>query len=362
MYFLLILPSLALFFTVLNFFTMRTVKPLTKSPDNFQSVSLLLPMRNEESNAADVLTSVLNQKLLTSPEILVLDDASSDNTAYIVQQVQSQNPSHISLYTSEQLPHGWLGKNWACYQLAEKAAGKYLVFVDADVRLHPTAVASSISEMEKLGLDYFSPHPREVALTFFEKLIQPLLQWSWMASVPLRLSEKLKRASMVIANGQFFIAKRDAYFSCGGHKHIAGEVLDDLELARLLMRHGFKGAVGDASSLAECRMYTSSKELIEGYSKSLWRAFGGLGGTFIACILLLCVGVFPLVFTLTGSAYGFIGYCLTSISIAISAAKTKSSFLASTLHPISFLLLLFLILRSNILHTQGKLQWKAREI
>jgi hypothetical protein len=61
-------------------------------------------------------------------------------------------------------PAGWLGKPWACAQLAAAARGTTLVFVDADVTLAPHAVAATVALLRAgSGLDCVSPYPRQLA-------------------------------------------------------------------------------------------------------------------------------------------------------------------------------------------------------
>ena len=67
-------------------------------------------------------------------EIFVFDDQSTDNTAKIVKEC-AQSDTRVKLLQSGGLPKGWLGKNYACYQLAQQAKGSYYLFIDADVRL-----------------------------------------------------------------------------------------------------------------------------------------------------------------------------------------------------------------------------------
>ena len=280
------LCAMALIITVANVINMRVVG--LKGAENVsESVDVLIPMRNEEANVEACLKAVLNSELLDSPNVYVLDDASSDETGKLI------NEFKVNKLSGTQLPAGWLGKLWACHNLSQAGTGKYLVFIDADVRLHPYAIASAITKMNKFGWDFISPYPRQIAGSFLEKLIQPLLQWSWIASVPLRIAELFPNRSMTIANGQFFIVKRSAYEKSGGHAAIPGEVLDDLELARLLVSKGIKGGVADGSSVATCRMYKSNSELINGYTKSLWKAFGGQLGTIVAIFILVMTGVLP---------------------------------------------------------------------
>jgi glycosyltransferase involved in cell wall biosynthesis len=306
-------------------------------------------MRNEEENVEGCIKSVMNSELLETSRVFVLDDGSSDSTSQLISQFK------VEKLTGTPPPAGWLGKVWACHNLAQSGSGKYLVFIDADVRLHPYAIASAITKMNKFGWDFISPYPRQISGSLLEKLIQPLLQWSWLASVPLRITEKFPNRSMTIANGQFFIVKRTAYNTSGGHAAIPDEVLDDLELARLLISKGFKGGVADGSAVASCRMYKSNSQLIDGYTKSLWKAFGGRTGTAVAILLLFFTGISP--YLGIGAPASFI-----FLSRVLAAIKTRSNPAYAFLHPISIVILLYLITLSSARKSRGTLIWRGRTI
>ena len=342
------LCAFALVITLANVINMRVVG-LKGATRVGETVDVLIPMRNEEENVEGCLKSVLNSELLEVSKVYVLDDGSSDSTAELIGQFK------VDKLIGTQPPAGWLGKVWACHNLAQVGSGKYLVFIDADVRLHPYAIASSITKMNKFGWDYISPYPRQISGSFLERLIQPLLQWSWLASVPLRIAEKFPNRSTTIANGQFFIVKRSAYNTSGGHASIPNEVLDDLELARLLISKGFKGGVADGSAVASCRMYKNNSQLIDGYTKSLWKAFGGQFGTLIAIFLLYFTGISP--YLGIGAPASFI-----FLSRVLAAIKTRSNPAYAFLHPISILVLLYLIVLSSIRKSRGTLQWRGRAI
>jgi len=342
------LCAIALIITVVNIINMRVVG-LKGATTVSETIDVLIPMRDEEENVEACLKSVLNSELLEASKVYVLDDGSSDSTGQLISEFK------VNKLTGTPLPSGWLGKVWACHNLAQSGSGKYLVFMDADVRLHPYAIASSITRMNKFGWDFISPYPRQIAGSFLEKLIQPLLQWSWLASIPLRLAEKFPNRSMTIANGQFFIVKRSAYEKSGGHAEISGEVLDDLELARLLVSHGFKGGVADGSAVASCRMYKSNAQLIDGYTKSLWKAFGGQLGTVVAILLLFFTGISP--YLGIGAPASFI-----FLSRVLAAIKTRSNPAYAFLHPISIVLLIYLITLSSIRKSRGTLTWRGREL
>ena len=353
---LLLLSAIPLVFTLLNALTIRVVK--SKDARQITSdVSILIPMRNEEKNARGVISAILASKFLENSEILVLDDHSSDQTAEILHQYPL-----IKTLSGTELPAGWLGKNFACHQLVAHSSGDYLIFVDADVRLSPLAISAAITTMERFDWQFISPYPCQIAQSFFERLIQPLLQWSWLSSVPLRFAERATFPSMVIANGQFLIVKRAAYLAVGGHKTIRHEVLDDLELARLLVKNGYKGGVAEGSAIADCRMYANRTEVFNGYSKSLWRAFGSPFGALASALFLFATGVLPLLLALSGFRSAWIAYFLLVLSRYVAAARTRSTPSTALLHPLAILTLLYLIARSWYLKSRGQLLWRGRSV
>ena len=353
---LILLTAIPLLFTLLNSFTVRVVR-IRDAKMIDPSVSILIPMRNEAANVDGVLATALASTLLRTWDITVLDDQSNDATA-----AQLQNYPHVKTISGSELPGDWLGKNFACHQLVANSTGDYLVFVDADVRVSPRAIAAAITDMEAYGWDFISPYPRQIAITFLERLIQPLLQWSWLSSVPLRFAERGKFASMIIANGQFLIIKRSAYIKVDGHKSIRHEVLDDLELARLLVRNGFKGGVADGSEVAACRMYDNPADLVSGYTKSLWRAFGSPTGALMASLFLLITGVVPIFLALTGYRIAWLGYFLVVLSRYLAAARTRGAPSTALLHPLAILTLVFLIGKSWHQKLTGQLMWRGRSV
>ena len=347
------LSVLALALVIFNSLTIRVIK---NSPTKVSgSVSVLIPMRNEEENVKGCLSSVLAQKGLDTLEVIAIDDGSTDNTSNEIKVFPS-----VELISGEKLPDKWLGKLWACQQLAEKSSGDYLVFVDADVRLSDYAVANSISKMG--NWDFISPYPRQLTSGFVQKIFQPLLQWSWLSSVPLLIAQKYSIKSMAVANGQFLIIKRDAYFKSGAHAGIKTEVLDDLMLARNLLKQGYKGGVAEASNIATCHMYKNKMELFKGYQKSLWKAFGSVPGTILAIALLIVTGILPIISTALGSTSGLAAFGLITLSRMISSLRTGSLPNSAIFHPLAILMLLGLILFSWFGKLTNTITWRDRTV
>jgi len=327
-----------------------------------EKVALLIPARNEELNIKACLESVLTQKNLNNFTVYVLDDSSTDGTNQILREIAATEP-RLSILRGRDLPEGWTGKNSACWQLANAAQeSDYLVFVDADVRLRNDAVTKSINALRRLQWKFICPYPRQIARSWSEWLIQPLLQWSWITTLPLRIAERSLRPELTAANGQFFIVETGAYFTAGGHKAIHEEVLDDIHLARQMKRNGFRGNVIDGSSISSCRMYRSWHELRDGYTKSLWSAFGSIPGALLVIIFLISLYIFPALIALAGYSWGVSLLLFAFISRLMAAIRSQSSITSALAHPMAISLLCYLIVRSWWLKRKNRLEWKARSL
>ncbi|HUW87986.1 MAG TPA: glycosyltransferase family 2 protein [Candidatus Paceibacterota bacterium] len=354
---LLLLPSIIILISFTNKFSLIRLKNAEKiSPF---AITVLVPLRNEEKNVEAVVASLKKQRGLPHFNIVLIDDNSTDQTRRLCSEAIS-NDSRFSLLVGSKLPKEWLGKPFALKQGLELCDSELIILIDADVRLKENAIAEAATLFAAKGLDFISVYPKEIALTWSERLIQPLLQWSWLASVPLKVAEHSSRQSLAIANGQFFLLRKSSLLAVGGFDSICDAVIDDIALARVFLRNGFHGTVVDGSRVAECRMYQSWEELRNGYSKSLPVAFGGWFGSSLVVILLFLTGVLPLAFALTGSTVGIASLSLIYLSRLLSARITGGRWIDAIAHPLSSLLLIYMIVRSW--RTRGKILWKGRAI
>ncbi len=325
-----------------------------------EPVSVLLPMRDEAHRLEPCLRAVLDQTGLADLEVLVLDDGSSDGTGEAVRRVAGDR---ARLLTGPPLPPGWLGKPHACQELADAAGATVLVFVDADVVLAPDAVARAVRLLRSAGLDLVSPYPRQLAVGWLGRLVQPLLQWSWLTFLPVRLAERSRRPSLAAAGGQFLVVDAAAYRAAGGHTSVRGEVLDDVALLRALKRAGRRGVVADGTALATCRMYGDARELTDGYAKSLWSAFGSPAGALGVAALLGWLYLLPPAAMLRGSPAGAAGYAAAVAGRIVAARATGGRALPDALaHPVSVVAVLALLAESWRRRATGSVTWKGRRL
>jgi glycosyltransferase involved in cell wall biosynthesis len=344
--------------TVINHFVLIR----SKATEVKAKVAILIPARDEEHSITYAVKSALSQELLEQFEVVVLDDASTDGTA---EKLAALAHPKLRVISGElELPQGWLGKNWACHRLSESVEADYFVFIDSDVTLEPKAVASAIAALTSNQLHLVSPYPRQLAPTLLARIVQPLLQWSWLTTVPLRATRNSLRPSLAVANGQFLVCRVDSYLASGGHEAIKGKVLDDIELLRSFYRNGFTGCVIDGSNIATCKMYESNQALVSGYSKSLWNAFGGPIGSLFVNVFFLFVYVFPLIgFFVDAAALAALGLTFGTIGRLVSAQTSNGRKLPdSLLHPISILTFNALNLISWWRHLAGTNTWKSRDL
>ncbi|MBK6763653.1 MAG: glycosyltransferase [Micrococcales bacterium] len=316
-------------------------------------ISVLVPARDEAGRIGPTLRSL--QALEGVHEILVLDDDSSDATADVVAAAGLD-----VIHGDGGPPRGWLGKPWACQRLAQASHGDILVFLDADVQLRPDAARAAAGLLA--DVDLVCPYPHQQVNSPLQVLVQPLLQWSWLSFLPLRLAERSSHPLLSAGNGQFLVVRRDAYFAAGGHAAVRDQVLEDLALVRRFKATGHTVAMADGTDLADCRMYADDRELIEGYTKSLHDAFGPATVVLLAALYVAP----PVVALLTRDRLtrwlGLAGYGAAVMGRVAVARRMRQPVWACVLHPLSILALIGIRERSVQAHRRGTITWRGRSI
>lgn len=349
---------------------MRLIRrPRDESVTIHERVSVLVPARDEAARITPTLRSLLAQEGLPDMEILILDDGSTDGTGDIVRQVVGSDPRVKVIDGPDDLPPpGWLGKSWACHRLAQEATGDILVFIDADVQLSARAIASTVHQMRQGGLDLLSPYPRQIAVSTAERVTQPLVVWSWVTALPIRITERSHYPSMSAAVGQFLVVDARAYRISGGHAAIADLILEDVGVLRALKRAGFRGAPADGSAVAACRMYTSWPEIYDGYTKSVWSAVQPTPVAYALVTVMALAYVAPPVFAILGPGratriWGMTGYASGVLGRYVVARRTGERLWPDVLaQPASVATFAALIMSSLRRHRAGNLTWRGRPL
>lgn len=254
-------------------------------------VAIIVPARDESLNIGPCLRSLLAQQYPAERlRIIVVNDDSSDDTAQIVAALASGD-ARLTLLSTPPLPPGWNGKAHACWIGAAAAAAggaDWLCFIDADMRAQGELVASAVEAATAGRIDLLSLAPRHELKSFAERLILPCGLYL------LGFAQDLRRiqapdSGEVVATGQFMLLARDAYEAVGGFAAVRGEICEDVALARLLKRRGYRVLLQDGSEMLATRMYTGWGTLWPGIAKNLIEMLGGPGRTLATALIAVAL-------------------------------------------------------------------------
>jgi glycosyltransferase involved in cell wall biosynthesis len=247
-------------------------------------VSVLVPARNEERNVGACLDS-LSRQTVPGLEIIVIDDGSTDRTPSIL-DAAARWDARVRILRVDGPPPGWTGKNFALDAGVAVARGEWLCFTDADTVHAPESIGRAVGFAEAHGLALLSLTSRQLTGSFWERVIQPVVfglldQWFPLARVNDPASP------LAAANGIFIVMSRAAYQAAGGHRAVAGEILEDVALARRVKAGGGRIAFVDGADLVAARMYTDLAAIRRGWTKNLYRLRGRRPLGAVASILEL---------------------------------------------------------------------------
>lgn len=252
----------------------KRVRPATGSmlcePEVVDRISLLVPMRNEARRLSTSLPGLLAQHV---DELILLDDESTDDCATLARALLADHPG-ARVVAGSPAPPGWVGKNWACHQLASQATGAVLVFCDADVSLAPGAVTAVVAEMRAQRAEVFSVFPRQLAATLGEQLITPLIDDVLLCFLPFGLLS-MDVPSAATANGSLLAFSRVAYNYLGGFATVRDSIVEDVAIARHARAEGLKLGLALGGEAVQTRMYTGYGEVVRGLSRGLLPVAGG---------------------------------------------------------------------------------------
>jgi hypothetical protein len=336
-------------------------------------VSILIPARDEEEAIGPCVEAALATQD-AEVEVIVLDDGSQDGTAAVVDQIARRDP-RVRLESAPALPPGWCGKQHACFALSRLARHDLLLFIDADVRLRPGAVAAAVGAMRATDADLVSGFPRQETGSFLEKLLIPLIHFVLLCYLPMRRMRSSPSPAYAAGCGQFFLARRTTYEKIDGHSAIRQSLHDGLKLPRAFRKAGFRTDLFDASYLADCRMYQGSAATWRGLAKNATEGMASpaaiipwtvllLGGQVLPPLLLMVLldasdqratASLPLALCAIATAAGY-------ITRLVMALRLEHSWIGVVLHPLAVLLLVAVQWDALIRRTLGRpARWRGRD-
>lgn len=323
-------------------------------------VSVLIPARNEERNIGRLLGDLAKADAGIR-EILVYDDRSTDATARLVERFARANP-RIRCIAGGDLPAGWQGKNYACHRLATEAAGAYLLFLDADVRIRGQAVVRALRCMQRSGVDLLSVFPRQLMPDAGTRLCVPLMNWILLSLLPLDAVARSPHASLSAANGQFLLFEASTYRALQPHRRFRASPVEDIAIARGYKRCGRRIAVLLGRGEVACTMYRGLDEAVDGFARNFFAFFGGSEPLSYLFVLATTAAPF-VVFLALGSAAGA-AYLLVIVLIRwFTSTASRQSPGMNILRMIPQQIVLWRIVwTASVRKRKRSLLWKGRNI
>ena len=342
--------------------------PVNSAQTNSPRISAIVPARNEEAVIAACVESLAQQ--IEIAEILVVNDQSTDRTAEIVRRLIPKFPQ-VRLLETTGPPSGWIGKNYAVWLAAQQAKGDWLLFSDADAVHEKDSAAKALQIAAQSNAALVSFSPEQLMHTWYEKALIPFVFGRLNRNFSFdEINDPQNDAAA--ANGQFILIRRDAYNAVGGHSSIAGEVLEDVALARLVKRAGHRIWFGSGKGFVQVRMYRSFSAMWAGWRKNLYLLEGGSpaevykqllaeSAFLLGPLVLIALAIYKwhrlefavllgLFFLLITHAMHFQVLRRSHFSPAFTGYLIPGSILYTAV--------LYASYRS---HTRGKLEWKGRE-
>lgn len=322
------------------------------------SLSLLIAARDEARTLEAALQALLK---LDYPqlEIWVVNDRSQDATGDLLEH-QAGRDSRLRVLHINELPPGWLGKNHALQCAARQAQGEWLLFSDADVLFEPDSLARALRLAQQAECDHLVLGPRILCETFWEKVFVAFFGTAFCYRYrPDLVGQKGPYYAGV---GAFNLIRRRVYEELGGHTSLAMEVLDDMELGKLVKSRGFRQRFVAAPDAVSVRWAEGLGGLIRGLEKN---AFAGLhysvGFALVSCAITLWASWAPLGLLWLGwTGWGALGLLAMLACSTINCRGVGHPFWCGLFFPLAGTVFCYVLLRAAWLcQWRGGIHWRG---
>ena len=332
------------------------------APHAWPSLSVVIPARNEAATLGRTLRTLLAQDL-PRLEVVVVDDRSTDGTGAVAADA-ARRDARVRVVTVEELPGGWLGKTHALQRGAEAAAGRWLLFTDADVRFAPDALRRALAYALDRGLDHLVVLPRlEARGALLGSFVAAFGLLFSVYTRPWRARDPRSRAAIGI--GAFALHRADAYRKAGGHAAIRFRPDDDLALGQLLKGAGLRQEAVFGADDVIVEWYPDLGSALRGLNKN---AFAGLGYSTVRLVVvvlaLLVTNVLPFVALplVGGATRGVYALVVATVAFiyAFDAPRLRHSPWLFALHPVGVALLAYAAVASAAKALRrGQIEWRG---
>ena len=328
-----------------------------------ERITAIVPARDEEATIEACVRSLARQPEIT--EIFVVNDGSTDRTAEIVRGLMGEL-QNLKLVEAPEIPAGWLGKNHAIWEGAKHASSRWLLFTDADAELLDGAATRALRTAQETGAALVSFSPEQVTRSWYEKALIPFVYYRLAKYFPYD-AVRDATSDVAAANGQFLMIRSDVYDEVGGHKSVAGEVLEDVALAKRVKAARYRIWFGSGAGVVRVRMYRSFGAMWEGWKKNLYLLVGGTPGAvyreLFSVVPWIPFGLLLLGFKVPIALVAGAGLLLARHAVYASTLLRNQFRGTYILYYIPAVVLYASVLWASYrAHAQGVVEWKGRRI
>ncbi|GIW08619.1 MAG: glycosyl transferase [Dehalococcoidia bacterium] len=251
---------------VARFLRRRAARQITPSRAAPNSVTVIVPVLNEEERLEPCLEGLLRQGEEVA-EILVVDGGSVDATRALVEAAAARD-GRVRWLDASPVPPSWNGKAWGLEVGRRAARTPWLLCVDADVRPAPALAASLVAFAERERLTLLSAAIEQRLAGWLDALIHP----AFLTTLVYRLGPPgtvARTVDVAQANGQCLLVHWRTLAELGGFHPIRSSRCEDVTLARIFVAAGERVAMAEAPSLAWVQMYDSAMAIWRNWPRSL---------------------------------------------------------------------------------------------
>jgi hypothetical protein len=324
-------------------------------------ISVVFAARDEEEKLPAALATLV---AIDYPqlEIIAVDDRSTDATSRLLDEFAAAHPQ-LKVVHIQELPPGWLGKPHALQNAYEVSSGEWLVFTDADVQFQRDSLRRVVSLVRDRSLDHLALLGDVKRSGFWDNVLISFFAMGFqLATDPYQVSNPHSRSYVGV--GAFQMLKRSAYETCGTHRRLAMEVVDDMKLGKLVKQSGFRSAVAVAQHAVSVEWHIGLQNLVRGVEKNFFAgAQFSLGLAAAQIFALLAMNVVPFAGLFLG--HGWIrAFAAIAVLIAlcfhlgVDVVMQISPLYCLTL-PVGAAVFAYMVLRSTVVTLrQGGIVWR----
>ena len=326
-------------------------------------VSVVIPARNEERNIERALRTVLK---LDYPdlEIVAVNDRSTDRTEEILQAL-AERDRRLTVLTLETAPDGWVGPTYALHRGAQQARGELILFADADVEFHPSALGKAVRHMQGNRFDHLTAAFENVMPGVLLNVLSMTFGFFMlMMFAPWKARDPGSRRYMGI--GAFNLVRASVYRAVGGHEAVAHRPDNDIKFGKLVKDRGYRQDVLNGRGMLAIEWYPSLREFIDGLVKNIFAGIDyRVSLVALMAVTSLAVHIWPWVGVWAAAGVPQALFAATVAMMVVCFGAVMAPFGAKRWHgvllPVTIGLLVYIQCRATaLIFLRGGIHWRGR--